>query len=234
MKQGKNWWIWNWICVGYKLKFIFLTEGKHDGPIISELIINKCKTSNINNFCIFYDNIGKTKTKYNEETKKLKKLLGKNSQYNYLIKYEGGKGDLLKLGQYVIEQIEQILEDLDHEPPGIEIYLMTDCDGIGFSQKFKKISCEISNTYEGIVLQISMDPKTPIFCMNKSFARYTITIATPSDTSFRYLKVHFLFVDPTLESVVSKAQKIQKNKVNEQAVRQFARNNIQDLTSLIF
>jgi len=230
MKQRKNSWIWNWICVGYKLKFIFLTEGKHDVPIISEVIGDKHKPSKIHNFCIFHENNGRTKTKYNRESDQLKKLL-KNSQYNYLIKYEGGKGDLLKLVKYVIELL---LGDIDPEPQDIEIYLMTDSDGISFSQKFEKISCEISNIFEGIVLQISPDPKTPVFCINKSFARYTITIPTPSDTNSRYLKVHFLFVDPTLESIVSKDQRIQKNKVNEQAVREFARNHIQDLTGLIF
>ena len=219
------------IYAGYKLKFVFLVEGKHDRPIVSEAIIKKHKTTQIEKFCIFYNNDGKTKTKYGQESDKLEKLLEQDSPYEYLIKYEGGKGDLLKLVKYVVEQL---LNDINYDAIDTEIYLMTDLDGDSFPQKFKKMRNEILKEYEGADLKISSIGKSPEFYINKSFARYSVNITLfPSGISKR-LKVHFIFIDPTLEHVVSRDRNINKNKVNEKSVREFAKGHINELAELFF
>lgn len=74
-------------------------------PIVSSALSFKYDIKKLSSVCLFHDNIGTYNRRTHSESDKLKKLFRKDSQFDYMIKSENGKGNLFVLSSYIIEQL---------------------------------------------------------------------------------------------------------------------------------
>ncbi|MHB8361057.1 MAG: hypothetical protein ACYDAO_07310 [Thermoplasmataceae archaeon] len=178
-------------------------------------MIEKYKIARLEKVCLFYNNIGRKKTKYGQETDFLKNLFNQWSPFHYGIKLEGGKSFALPL-------LGSIIEEIVREPKEVNVYCMVDLDSKTKTEQLTEIIAVIKLRMNRLSMKydISMKKSSSFLgnCFYKSY--YEISIHYNNETLIIPLTI--LLANPTLEVIVAKHYDIIKNKVKEADVKKFA------------
>ena len=181
--------------------------------------------------CLFHDNIGTYNRRTHSESDKLKKLFRKDSQFDYMIKSENGKGNLFVLSSYIIEQL---IGDNSNTFP-FSLNMMFDLDGKTSKEQYKIISDKIKHGIDLSRLgqKFEITEEEYISIIDDKFRIYPIKILFDSTYDSFEIPLKITMIDPTLETVIAGETGKKKNQVNEDDSRKYAKKYLNDLVNIV-
>ena len=200
-------------------------------PIVSSALSFKYDIKKLSSVCLFHDNIGTYNRRTHSESDKLKKLFRKDSQFDYMIKSENGKGNLFVLSSYIIEQL---IGDNSNTFP-FSLNMMFDLDGKTSKEQYKIISDKIKHGIDLSRLgqKFEITEEEYISIIDDKFRIYPIKILFDSTYDSFEIPLKITMIDPTLETVIAGETGKKKNQVNEDDSRKYAKKYLKDLVNIV-